>query len=633
MDNTPLFDYKPIYDWTPPSSPADLSAFPLISLDTETTGLDKDKDKPVGISFCTPSGLCQYLPFGHAGGNLPKSTVIEWAKKELRNKYIIGANIGYDARMLRNVGVDLEEQGCRLHDIQHDAALLDEYRRNFTLESLGKDFAGRGKKQLNVSGAKIDMGGMAKHHAGFIGPYAEEDARLTLDVYNALAPRIEAEGLSKVQRLEDDLQWVNIHIETNGARLDVGKLERWRREVRQQLQDELMDLKLNGGAKIPFGFTPNSSQKWAALFRNLELPERLLDEEEGYTADFLKTVADPIVQKAFHIKRLQSLLSKYLDKYSEGREAKTGLAHMSGDRLRFSLFPLRNDAQGTVSGRSSSANVNVQQVMQVEKQIKEMGESHIIRELFIPDDGYSFFACDASQIEFRLFAHYSNSSQLQAAYTNDPLTDFYMAVASITGQTRSEAKITSLGKLYSMGLETLAANLGLNCRCGIGLSCHCKLRDNGWKHRFNCGRLKESHMPDCPALRAMSVAAQYDDKFPAAKALSKQASRIAEERGYVTTLLGRRQRFNGSRGIHSALNRIIQGSAADLFKTKLLNTYRERKSLGIHKLRMPVHDEITGDMDLSYTDRLKEFMNEQEFVLNVPILWNLGTGASWRECK
>lgn len=632
MTQDSLFEHSVLYDWAP-QAPSELGAYATISLDTETTGLDKDKDKPVGISFCTPDGKCQYLPFGHAGGNLDKSTVVEWAKKELRDKYIVGANIGYDARMLRNIGVDLEAQGCRLHDIQHDAALLDEYRRNFTLESLGQDFVGRGKKVLNAAGVKIDVGGMARHHSGFVGPYAEEDARLTLDVFNALQPKIIAEGLEKVQRLEDDLQWVNIHIETNGARLDVPKLERWRREVKDQLAKELMDLKQHGGSRIPFGFSPNSALKWAALFRNLGLPERLLDEEEGYTADFLKTVKEPIVQQAFHIKRLQSMLSKYLDKYSEGRDAKTRVQHLLGDTLRFNLFPLRNDSEGTVSGRYSSANVNIQQVMQVEKQIAELGDEHIIRELFIPDAGQSFFACDASQIEFRLFAHYSQDKALQTAYSTDPKTDFYLAVAAITSQTRREAKITSLGKLYGMGIAKLAHNLGLDCTCGVGLECRCKLPENDWQHRKTCGRRPECHMPECPALKAMGVAAQYDEKFPAAKALFKMASSVGRDRGYVTTLLGRRQRFPNGQRLHSALNRIIQGSAADVFKTKLLTTYQNRSTLGISKLRMPVHDEVTGDFDPAYADRLQEFFDHQDFELKVPIRWELGSGANWREAK
>ena len=632
MHQDSLFEHSVIHDWHA-SAPLELGPYQTVSLDTETTGLDKDKDKPVGISYCTLDGNCQYLPFGHAGGNLDKETVIRWAKKELVNKYIVGANISYDARMLRNMGVDLEAQGCRLHDIQHDAALLDEYRRSFSLENLGKDYVGRGKKQLNTTGVKIDVGGMAKHHAGFIGPYAEEDARLTLDVYKALAPKIVEQGLEKVQRLEDDLQWVNIHIETNGARLDVRKLERWRREVKEQLCAELLDLRLNGGAKVPLGFSPNSSLKWAALFRNLGLPERLLDEEEGYTADFLKTVEEPIVQQAFHIKRLQSMLSKYLDKYSEGCDSRTRVPHMRGDTLRFNLFPMRGDLTGTVSGRYSSANVNIQQVMQAEKQIKELGDEHIIRELFIPDEGYSFFACDASQIEFRLFAHFSGDKTLQDAYSTNPKTDFYLAVSAITGQSRAHAKITSLGKLYGMGIERLAKTLGLDCNCGVGLSCRCKLPENNWQHRSTCGRLLDTHRPECPVVQAMSVAQQYDDKFPAAKHLAKQAMSTARERGYVKTLLGRRQRFPNGQKIYSALNRIIQGSAADVFKTKLLTIYRERATLGVHKLRMPVHDEVTGDFDPVYGERLGEFFQQQDFDLNVPITWELGFGANWREAQ
>ena len=627
----PLFPI-PESAWKPPAELPELTGIKTLSLDTEYEGKNRYTKKLLGISYCTEDGRSGFLPVRCNGGNLDEDSVRRWAQGELRGKYIIGANVATDAECLGNWGVDLEAQGNKLHDIQHSAALLNEYRygNEFSLEKLGLEYAGRGKSEV----PGIDKAHMGDYHSSIIGPYAEEDARLTMDVHKAQQPQILEQGLERTQDLEDRLIWCNLHIERNAARLDWDKLAQWDAEIHSEIGERLITLKTSG--KCPMPFSANSSKSWSILLEALDIPEHLVDGKESYDKTFLKTLTDPVAVNAVQIKKLQGLLSKYFTPYPK---------HRIGDKLMFNLYSLRGE-MGTVSGRYSAANVNTMQVVKPEAQKKNFGDKWIVRELFIPDDGMDFFAADASQIEFRLFAHFSGDEELQAQYIRDPKTDFYTAVAGLTGQTRSDAKITSLGKLYGMGIEKLAGWLGKACNCGKSLKCgvggeRCDLPNNDWKHEAGCGRLAKSHTPDCPAVQAMQIAATYDLKFPAAKALAKAATKTATTRGYVFDMLGQRHRFPsgsksfGDRGPHSALNRIIQGSAAKVFKLKLLQLYENRAAVGIHKLRMPVHDEATGDLFRggNYRHRLNELLHASVIDTKVPLLWELGIGENWAKAK
>ena len=597
-------------------------------MDTEYEGTNRFTKQPVGISYRIPDGPAGYLPFRHEGGNLDEATVKRWAQQELRGKYVVGANIATDAETLSNWGVDLEAQGCTLHDIQHSAALLNEYRygNEFSLDNLGMEYTGRRKQEL----PGIDMSRMSETHSSLIGPYATEDANLTWDVHAVQQPQIIEQNLERVQDLEDQLIWCNLHIERNGARLDWDRHEQWSGEIRAEIGNLLMKIKRD--PRCPMPFSANSTKNWGTLLGNLGVPEHLVDDAASYDAEFLKTIKDPLAKDGLKVRQYQSLLSKFFTPYSQ---------HRIGDALMFQLYSLRGE-MGTVSGRYSSAKVNIQQVMKPDKQRNVFGDDcpWIIRNMFIPDDGFDFFAADASQIEFRLFAHFSNDPELQAQYIRNPRTDFYTAVGGICGQSRSDAKITSLGKLYGMGIEKLAGWLGKSCNCGVTLACYCDLPGQDWQHDMKCGRRLIAHADGCPAVQAILIAATYDDKFPAAKRLAKAANQTARDRGYVFDMLGQRHRFPKSaprgmkiRGSHSALNRIIQGSAAKIFKLKLLQLYDNRATVGIHKLRMPVHDEATGDLTPGYADKLNELLHEPVLPTKVPLLWELGTGPNWGVAK
>jgi DNA polymerase I len=596
--------------WKPPESlPVIQGRFTRIGFDQETNGKDKNVSRPCGTAIATPDGKRYYLPKNHlGGGNLDSALIKRWAERELRNVTLVGLNIGYDAETSFNEGIDLEAQGCVLHDVAHAAALLNEHRYGgFNLNDLGIEYAGRGKEPCPVP-----PGDIHKAHSSLIGPYAGGDASLALDIDTAQLPKLQEEGLERVMALEDELIWVNNHMERNGARLDRPKLLRWCRETQEIFGDTVLEIHRQTGMRV----NPNSSQDLSKLFKhlNLENAARTAQGDDSFTKEILERYDHPIVKMVLKARSVDSLRSKYLEKYRK--------AIGDGDILRFHLYQLRagEEDYGTVSGRYSSANVNIQQVFKAEKQQETFGDDFIIRELFIADDGMDYFAGDASQIEFRLFGHYSKSKKIIGAYQEDPWKDFHQMVADILGQKRSEAKHNNFGKIYGMGRRKMCRRLNLACTCGCP--------DEGFWDNDN-------HKTECPAIQGNVIIDHYDSEFPEAKRLMKSAMDLAGRRGYVHTILGRRARFPDGQRLHAALNRVIQGSAADIFKRKLLTLYRNRHTIGIHKLRMPVHDEEAGDIQRGevYRKRLVDCFQEQEFPeLTVPILWDIAFGKNWAEC-
>lgn len=592
--------------WRPPDVLPELSNVKKLCVDAESTGKKKHEDDAVGFALYHAGGGT-YLPFGHrGGGNLDPGIVKRWAERELRNKTIVNVNTGFDSEIFRRFGVDLEAQGCALRDIAHSAALLNEHRfGGFNLNSLAKEYLGVDEQKIPINKERI-----AEYPAWQVAPYAIQDAKLAYHIDETQMPLIAKEDLGRVLQLESDLIYVVNEMERNGARLDVEKLHKWKRLIQEDIEAASIKLWRTTGKRI----NPDSAKDMDILFRHCGLNAHV-----SYAAEILKELDYPEIQAALKIRRFKSMLSKYIVKYLRAVEP-NGI-------IRFSLYQLRGDEYGTITGRFSSANINIQQVMKVEKQEETLGLEYIIRELFIPDDGFDFFAADASQIEFRLFAHYSGSERLIKAYNDDPDIDFHMLVTKmmlpgvaeeILKKKRKDMKHNNFGKLYGMGVKKLCDRLGYSCTCGEP--------EEFWR--------EDAHDHTCPAITGLRIAAEYDREFPEAKELSNEAMRLAERRGWVKDLLGRRGRFPDKRGYHKALNKVIQGSAATINKVKLLETYRNRKELEIHKMRLTVHDEIAGDnvRRPDWGERYKKFLDQQSFNLKVPILWDVAVGRNWKEC-
>lgn len=587
---------RPDTGWRPPSSLPDLAAYDEIGFDTETTGTDVINDRAVGMSICTPDYKKYYLPWGHiGGGNLDKSLVMRWAKRELRGKTLHGVNAKFENHMMQNEGIDLESQGCQFSDLAFRAALINENRYSgFSVESLAKEFLPEDERKVHFFGAGgIKPEDFHKVAAGEIALRAESDAFLHWRLKEVTDPLIAEQDLGRVLKLENDLIPAVTYMERNGARLDRPKLERWSKEARQIYEDMYLKIFREVGFKV----NPNSGPEVQKLFDYLHLPYPRTEEGAGsFEAKFLKTVQHPVVQMVLKARKMDSLRSKYIDKYLR--------AIGSGDILRYSLHQLRGDEYGTVSGRFACANVNIQQVMKAAKQIEELGPDYVIREVFIPQDGWQWLSADADQIEFRLFAHYANSEHLNLAYAQNPKIDFHdfvrdMIRAVIADFSRRHAKNINFGKLYGMGKAKMRRELGLD--------------DNDANRR-----------------RADQLFEAYDAEFPEAKRLLNTAARMAEERGWVKTYYGRRAHFISKERLHSALNRVIQGTAADIMKQKILELYKARTYTEF-LMRLTVHDEVDGDIPHEESRRkVEEVLNSQSIPLRIPILWGIDVGDNWK---
>jgi DNA polymerase-1 len=484
---------------------------------------------------------------------------------------------------------------------------------------------------------------MADYHSSMVGEFGENQADLAWEIYQAQKPLVVKDKLEKVDTLEGDLIFANNHMERSGARLDLAKLSQFQTDLLMELQD--ITLKIWG--KTGVRLDPNKEKSWDRLMVSLGRdPHHVIGTDgtlsSSYTEDYLKPIQDDMVQLGLRARRLLSLKSKYLDKYDNIRQ---------GDRLPFELFQLRSgeEEKGTVVGRYSSARVNIQQVFKVANQIRRFGDGYIIRELMIPDDGFQFFTADGSQLQYRLFAHLSQDAGIIKAYhegydrwmAGGKDVDYHQMVADLFGLSREVAKNQNFGLVMGLGRQSLAYNLGMACNCQS---------EEYWK--FIEGRdydpsksfaNNENHSEGCPAITANNLCDEYHRRNPSARKTLEYVEKFAKKNGFVPSLLGRRRRYGdyevrfGQRQktrFYKAIASWLQGSEADVVKTKLLRVYNERQNLGIHKMRMPVHDELTGDIDPDpkWKVLFREVLNIQEIPCRVPITWADEYGVNWRAC-
>lgn len=657
----PLRFGRPETTWKPTPLP-ELQPGEPIGLDFEyKPNDDPTRCKPISFAVYSPRrGEGWYVPWAHeGGGNIDEAAAKRWYTDQVKDRDIYGLNMKAEAHSSFNWGVDPNDQNWRPHDVAFAATLLNENRyKGFSLAALAEEYLPADERKIQVETASPQQFYLT--HAGEVAPRCISDSYLAWRIHEVTRKQIEAEGLERVNQVEDDCILPVVGMERSGMLIDRPKLERWLVEIDQTIEQRFKQVYDLTGVQMQ----TDGPKAWEALFaqRGLDKPsvfnEMTKVNEESWSRDGIKGIKDPAVQAAFDLRRFRSLKSKYFSKYIQAID--------SNNILRFPLHQLRSTNEfgadddsgyGTVTGRFSCGGnehkVNIQQVSKCEKQIEELGPDFIVRELMIAAPGKSCFASDASQIEFRLFSHYAAVMGYRGtadAYKANPMEDFHLLVTRLMNPGISDkAKLKSLrknfkhnnfGVLYGMGRPKLARRLSLPCSCLVDWNE--RNLDDYWISRSGEKVYKKlrhfgennDHALGCPARKANNIMDEYDREFPEARTLLKRASDRAKERGYVTDIIDRRRRYPDGQGLHGALNSVIQPSAASYFKIKLAELHRERKTIQI-EMRAPVHDEVVGDIspDPKQHGMLQELLDTQSLPLKVPLLWQSGFGANWAEAN
>jgi DNA polymerase I-like protein with 3'-5' exonuclease and polymerase domains len=615
MIQKPIF--KPQTEWVPPESFPDLSKYDEIAVDLETkdpelktmgSGSITGRSEIVGVALAV-EGWSGYYPIAHeGGGNLDKKKVMDYFRTVLNYPSTkIFHNAMYDVCFIRAAGLKINGT---IVDTMIAGSLVDENRFRYDLGSMGRDYLGKGKNEavLNETAALWGVdpkSEMYKLPAMYVGEYAERDAEMTLELWQQMKQEIQHQDIESIFDLETELFPCLVDMRFLGVRVDVEAASQLKHKLLTEEKECLQKVKKETGI---------DTQIWAArsiaqVFQKLNLPFDRTEKTNSpsFTKNFLKNHPHPIVKHIARAREINKAHTTFID---------TILKHEHKGRIHAEINQLRSDQGGTVTGRFSYNNPNLQQIP---ARNKELGP--LIRSLFIPEQGCKWGVFDYSQQEPRLVVHYAALQNLYGvgdvldAY-QDSDVDFHQIVAEMADIPRDQAKTINLGLFYGMGKNKLQAELGVN---------------------------KE---------RADGLFKQYHSRVPFVKQLMDNVMQRAQGRGRIRTLLGRLCRFHlwepNQFGIHKplphdaaleehgpgirraftykALNRLIQGSAADMTKKAMVELHKE----GITP-HIQVHDELDISVD-NNADKIKEIM-ESAVDLEVPNKVDYESGPNWGTIK
>ena len=603
-------------EWVKPTEFPDLRDVDEIAIDLETKDPDLIKKgsgsvigngEVIGIAVATKF-YKGYFPIAHeGGGNMDRQRVLSWLKDILEAPSTkVFHNAIYDVCWLRAMGFKINgDIACTMIA----SALTDENRFRYDLNSLSWHYLGYGKNEAALAEAAEEWGidpksEMYKLPAMHVGAYAERDAEVTLGLWQEMKKEIINQDLEDIFDLESDLFPCLVDMRFKGVRVDVERAHAMKKEFVAQEKELLHKIKAE---------TNIDTQIWAARsianvfdMLRLEYPTTEKTGAPSFTKNFLQEHEHPVVKMIAQAREINKAHTTFLDSI---------LRYEHNGRIHAEINQLRNAGGGTVTGRFSYQNPNLQQIP---ARNKDLGPK--IRSLFIPEDGHRWGVFDYSQQEPRLVVHYASLYKLPSvydvvdAYQNDSNSDFHQTVADMADIPRSQAKTINLGLFYGMGKAKLQAELGVT-------------KD-----------------------KAAELFNTYHSRVPFVKQLMEKASNRAQDRGQIRTLLGRLCRFHlwepNSFGMHKAmthedalrehgpgirraytykaLNKLIQGSAADMTKKAMLELYKE----GIIP-HIQIHDELDISVqDESHAKKIIEVM-ENAVTLEVPNKVDYEHGDNW----
>ena len=605
-------------EWVQPDSFPDLSRYDKIAIDLETRdpgikdrgpGYIRKDGEVVGIAVAV-EGWCGYYPIAHdTPPNMDKKIVTRWLKDQCsyEDKEYVFHNAFYDVGWLKTMGIDIKG---KIIDTLIAAALVDENRFRYDLNSLGRDYLQESKSETQLREAAKMWGldpksEMWKLPASHVGEYAEQDAAMTLRLYSYFQIEISRQNLHNIFDLETALFPVLFEMKTKGVRVDLEKANTIKDDLYKQEKKLLGSIKKLSGVDV---------EVWAATsvakaFDKLSLPyDRTPTDQPKFDKNFLSTHNSPLAKMVVECREINKARTTFIESITK---------HSYRGRIHAEIHQMRSDQGGTVTGRFSYSNPNLQQIP-----ARHGILGPLIRSIFIPEKDCKWGIFDYSQQEPRLVVHYANKNGFPGAgkfldsYQKDNTTDFHTMVSEIADIPRKQAKTINLGLFYGMGKGKLMSQLGVSEE------------------------------------EATELLQSYHEKVPFVKKLTYDTQGIANKNGFLTTIQGRRCRFDlweselewgkkalpeeeagreyGKKTIkrawtYKALNKLIQGSAADQIKTAMIHLHREG-----YVSHIQVHDEldfsVASDAD---KNKIKEIMETCLPKLEVPSKVDVECGDNW----
>ena len=611
--------FPSVSEWVPPQSFPDLSEAKEIAIDLETCDPNLNQFGPgwprkdgyiIGYAVAI-DGWSGYYPVAHeGGGNLDKRLVEAWITEiMLLPCPKVMHNAAYDLGWLWASGFKIEG---KIIDTMIAAGLVDENRFSYALNSLGFDMLKEVKSEEGLKRAAADFGVDPKSEmwrlpAMFVGPYASQDAALTLKLWHHLEILIRQEEIESIFELETEVLPILTGMTFRGIRFDREGAKKL--IVDMQKKEKQMMAYIRKEAGVPVDMWAAASI--AKAFDKLGIDYPKTDKgAPSFTKSFLESCEHPIAKAIVEVREINKTYNTFLQPYLDASEA-TG-------RIHSHISQLRGETGGTVTGRLSMNQPNLQQVPARHPIIGPM-----IRGLFLPEEGQLWAANDFSAQEPRLLVHYSSllelpgAEKMAEAYREDPDTDFHQMVADMAGITRSQAKTIGLGLMYGMGKSKLAVSLDLQVD--------------------EASELIAQFHAKVPFLKGTIAAVQKRIEYPASG-------------GSIRTLLGRKCRFPlwepMAWGLNKALpyeeaaakygtqikramtyrglNKLMQGSAADQTKKAMVELHKAGFTM-----MLSVHDEIALSVDTKEEAESAAEIMRTCVSLEVPSKVDVEVGDTW----
>ncbi len=568
-----------------------------ITFDTETTGIDANNCKLVGLSFAIKPGEAWYIPVP-ANDEEARAIAHEF-KPVLENEAInkVGQNIKYDILVLKWYGIEVKGQlfdTMMAHyildpDTRHGMDILSENYLGYKPVSITELIGPKGKNQLTMRDVDVEK----------VKEYAGEDADITLQlkqVFEGKLQAVEAEKL--INEIEHPLIYVLADVEFEGVKLD----EQTLKDFSKQLETDINRLEATVYEKAGVKFNVSSpKQLGEVLFEKLQLDPKAKKTKTGQYQtgeDVLLALASKsdIVRDILDFRQLLKLKSTYVDALPLMINPKTGRIHTSYNQAI------------AATGRLSSNNPNLQNIPIRTERGREVRKAFIAR-----DADHVLLSADYSQIELRIIAEISKDANMLEAFAKN--LDIHTATAAnvygvplteVTSDMRRNAKAVNFGIIYGQSSFGLSQSLGI------------------------------------PRKEANDIIEQYFVQYSGIKNYMSETMNFARENGYVKTLMGRRRYLRDINSANAtvrgfaernAINAPIQGSAADMIKIAMINIHRELKAQNLGaRMTMQVHDELVFDVPRHEVDIIKPIIEHHmktAIKTEVPIMVEMGTGDNW----